>query len=65
MTKEEIIEELETLRLNLLDNLSYINAKHDAITQQLAFVNGLLYRAKRSDDNAGEITEKSGTADRS
>lgn len=51
MTKEEIIEELETLRLNLHDELAYINAKHDAITQQLAFVNNLLYRAKQGDKN--------------
>lgn len=49
MTKEELIEELETLRLNLHDELSYINAKHDAITSQLAFVNNLLYRAKEPD----------------
>ena len=58
MTKEEIIEELETIRLNLHDDLSYINAKHDAITSQLALINNLLYRAKqkRSDDNAG-LTE--------
>lgn len=50
MTKEELIEELETLRLNLHDDLAYINAKHDAIISQLAYVNNLLYRAKENDN---------------
>lgn len=50
MTKEELIKELETLRLNLHDDLAYINAKHDAITSQLAYVNNLLYRAKENDN---------------
>lgn len=53
MTKEEIIEELETLRLNLHDELSTINGKHDAVVNQLAYINNLIYRIKESDNNAG------------
>lgn len=53
MTKEEIIKELETLRLNIHDELSMINGKHAILTQQLAYINNLIYRIKESEDNAG------------
>lgn len=56
MNNEKIIEELETLRLNLHDELSMINGKHAILTQQLAYINNLIYRIKESEDNAG-LTE--------
>lgn len=53
MTNEKIIEELETLRLNLHDELSTINGKHAILVQQLAYINNLIYRIKE-----GEIHEE-------
>ena len=55
MTKEEIIEELEIMRLNLHDELSAINGKHDAVAQQLSYINNLLYRVKEG--NNARLTE--------
>lgn len=49
MTNEKILEELETLRLNLHDELSMVNGKHAILTQQLAYINNLIYRIKEDD----------------
>lgn len=51
MTNEKIIEELETMRLNLHDELSMINGKHAILTQQLAYINNLIYRIKEDEVN--------------
>lgn len=51
MTNEKIIEELETLRLNLHDELSTINGKHAILVQQLAYINNLIYRIKEGNEH--------------
>lgn len=54
MTKEEIINQLEVMRTNLHDKLSYVNAQHDILVSQLAEINNLLYRAKQEDPDDEE-----------
>lgn len=52
MTKEEIIKELEFMKEHLKAELSNINGQHDAIRDQLCYVNSILDRIKRGEDNA-------------
>ena len=46
MTKEEIIEALELTRRKKLDELTVLNAKHDAVLQYVAELNALIDTAK-------------------
>lgn len=51
MTKEELINDLETLRENIRNELAYVNAKHDVWTNELCALNNLLSRAKEDDSD--------------
>lgn len=46
MTKEEIIEQLEITRRRKVDEITILNAKHDAILQYIAELNALIDTAK-------------------
>lgn len=50
MNKEKIIEELEKTRRKLVDELTVLNAKHDAIIQYIAELNMLIDKAKENDN---------------
>ena len=50
MTKEELIKDIETMRENILNDLSYVNAKHDILVNELCFINNLLSRARGDED---------------
>ena len=50
MTKEKIIEALEMTRRKKLDELTVINAKHDAALQYIAELNVLIETAKENDN---------------
>ena len=54
MTKEELINVLETMSENIKNDLAYVNAKHDVLVNELCFINNLLSRAKMEDSNDGE-----------
>ena len=51
MIKEELINNLETMRENIKNELAYVNAKHDVLVNELCFLNNLLSRAKGDDSD--------------
>ena len=55
MTKEELIKDIETMRENIINALSYVNAKHDILVNELCYINNLLSRARGDED--GRSTE--------
>ena len=52
MNKEELIARLEVMRRNLHDKLSYINAQHDVLVNQLAEVNNILSMVREDPEDA-------------
>lgn len=46
MTKEELIEQMEKLKNDLLEDLAKCNAKHDVLVTQIAELNSLIAKAK-------------------
>ena len=50
MTKEDLIKDLETMRENIVNDLSYVNAKHDVLVNELCYINNLLSRARGEED---------------
>ena len=51
MSKEELINDLETMRENIKNELAYVNAKHDVLVSELCFLNNLLSRAKEGESD--------------
>lgn len=42
MNNDKIIEALKVYKTDLIKDLAYINGKHDALTNQLGYINGLI-----------------------